>query len=195
VLNQTAALATGDVLCFLDSRCREASPDWLETLVGLALRPTIGAVGARMLLPDASVWHAGFVLDPIDVVKHTYRGAPAAYPGIRNRALLQQNVSAVSAACLVVRRSHFERLGGFDPASGGYFDVDFCLRLLDLGLRNIWTPHVTLTVDFPGIVADVPDRDAPYMRQRWHRRLTSDAAGNPNLAFERGLPVARYAVP
>lgn len=187
-LNRAAAEAQGDILCFVDGRCQAPDADWLETLAAEAARPGIGAVGARLLLPDHSVWHAGYLLDPQAVVLHPYRGAPAAFAGIRNRALLQQNVSAVSAACLAVKRELFEQAGGFDAASGRFFDADLCLRLLEDGQRNVWTPHVSL------ILHTQPDQEADaqalhYMKARWGKWLAHDPAGHPDLALDRGLPV------
>lgn len=188
LLNRAAAVAGGDILCFVDGHCEAADAGWLETLAAEAARPGIGAVGARLLLPDGSVWHAGYLLDPQAVVLHPYRGAPAGFAGIHNRALLQQNVSAVSAACLAVKRELFEQVGGFDAASGRFFDADLCLRLLEDGWRNVWTPHVSL------ILHAQPDQEADaqalhYMKARWGERLAHDPAGHPDLAFERGLLV------
>lgn len=187
-LNRAAAQAQGDILCFVDGRCRAPEAGWLETLAAEAARPGIGAVGARLLLPDGSIWHAGYLLDPQAVVLHPYRGAPAGFAGIRNRALLQQNVSAVSSDCLAVKRELFEQAGGFDAASGRFFDADLCLRLLEAGRRNVWTPHVSLILHAqPGRESDA--QALHYMKARWGKQLAHDPAGHPDLTLERGLPV------
>lgn len=187
-INRVAAQARGDLLCLVDGRCRPRDADWLATLAAEAARSGIGAVGARLLDEDGRILHAGYLLDPEAIVLSPYRGAPAAFPGIRNRALLQQHVSAVSGACLVVKRGAFERAGGSDPASGSFFAVDLCLRLLDIGLRNVWTPHATLVLPTPDTTA--PETSAlRYMQTRWRERLAHDPAGNPCIALVHGLPV------
>ncbi|KAB2928374.1 MAG: glycosyltransferase [Dechloromonas sp.] len=194
-LNQAARQATGDMLCFVDRRCQPTTPDWLATLAAEAARPGIGAVGARLLQPNRRVWHAGYLLDPESVVGHPYRGAPEHFAGQRNRALLQQNVSAVSATCLAVRRALFEDVNGFDPASGPYFDVDFCLRLQEQGLRNIWTPWATLVLhaatrgDAGSATGSGLARQ--HMQVKWREQLRQDPASHRVLSLERGLPVPR----
>jgi len=191
-LNQAARKATGDILCFVDSRCQPMTNDWLSTLAAEAARHGIGAVGARLLLPNQRVWHAGYLLDPDTVIRHPYRGAPAHFAGQRNRALLQQNISAVSATCLTVKRALFERLNGFTPASGPYFDVDFCLRLQEDGQRNIWTPWATLVLHSAnGESANLSrNRQAlRHMQAKWREQLQRDPAGHRALSLEHGLPV------
>lgn len=188
-LNRAAAGAHGDILCFVDGRCRATGAGWLETLVAEALQAGVGAVGARLLDARGRIRHAGYLLDAQAIVLHPWRGAPAAFAGIRNRALLQQNVSAVSAGGLAVSRAAFEQAGGFDAAAGSFFDVDFCLRLLDAGLRNVWTPHATLVLAAPP-EAEADAEAQERMRDRWGERLARDPAGNPNLVLDRGLAVA-----
>lgn len=188
-LNRAAAEAQGDILCFVDGRCRAPDAGWLETLAAEAARPGIGAVGARLLDADGRIRHAGYLLDPKAIVLHPYRGAPAAFAGVRNRALLQQNVSAVSVVCLAVGRAAFEQAGGFDAASGACFDVDLCLRLMEAGRRNLWTPHAALVLDAPPEAA--PDAQARrHMQARWGEQLARDPAGNPNLVLVCSLPAA-----
>lgn len=197
LLNRAASAASGDILCFVDATSKVIDPDWLETLVSLANLPRNGAVGGRILRADGTVWHAGYLLDPKLVILHPYRGAPASFAGQRNRALLQQNISAVSIACLAVKKAIFENLHGFDASSGCFFDVDFCLRLLEVGLRNIWTPHASLILQahsygYPDECDNLANSDAlRYMQARWHKQLSHDPSGNPNLTIESGIPTPR----
>lgn len=187
-LNRAAANARGDILCFVAAPSETTDAGWLATLAAEAARPGVGAVGARLLDTGGRIRHAGYLLDANIVVLHPYRGAPAAFAGIRNRALLQQNVSAVSAAGLAVRRASFAQAGGFNAASGVFYDVDFCLRLGECGLRNVWMPHATLILAAPHDAK--PDSAAiQYMQALWCDRLAHDPAGNPNLELVRGLPV------
>ncbi len=196
-LNHAARQATGNILCFVDRRCQPTTPDWLATLAAEAIRPDIGAVGARLLRPNRRVWHAGYQLDPETVVRHPYRGAPEHFAGQRNRALLQQNVSAVSAACLAVRRTSFTALNGFDPACGAYFDVDFCLRLQQQGLHNLWTPWATLvlTAAIAGNDGAEHRQALQYMQIKWREQLQHDPAGHRALSIAHGLPVPRKLRP
>ena len=184
---RSAAKAKGDILCFVDGRCRPVAPGWLDALAALAIRPDVGAVGPRLVDSSGCICHAGYLLDPLAVVLHPYRGAPAAFPGLRNRMLLQQNVSAVSAACFAVSRAAFDRVGGFDTEAGACFGVDFCLRLGCAGLRSLWTPHATLVLDAP--IEALDEEAIAFMRARWGEQLAHDPAGNPNLVLVRGLPV------
>jgi O-antigen biosynthesis protein len=190
LLNRAVALASGDILCFVNGRCEAQDAGWLPALAAEAARPGIGAVGARLLLADGTVWHAGYLLDPCAVVLHPYRGAPAGFPGLRNRAILQQEMSCVSADCFAVKRKRFAEVGEFDTASGPYYDVDFCLRLMDAGFRNVWTPQVTLTLD-ERPVREADTRALRHMQSRWGEQLAHDPAHNPNMALAHCLPVPR----
>lgn len=196
LLSRAAIEASGDILCFMDAAGKPTESGWLETMASLACLPLNGAVGARQLRSDATIWHAGYLLDPDSVVLHPYRGAPVGFAGLRNRALLQQNVSAVSFACFAVKKSLFEQLGGFDAASGPFFDVDFCLRLLELGLRNVWTPHATVIFPTQYTPPDHGEQDVAkntlamdYMQTCWHKQLANDPAGNRNLELKGSLLV------
>ncbi|WP_172838771.1 glycosyltransferase family 2 protein [Solemya velesiana gill symbiont] len=193
-LNRAAAAASGDILCFMDERCEAIDAVQLESLVFEAIRTEVGAVGARLLSPGGCIQHAGYFLDFEMIVLHPYRGAPANFAGLRNRALLQQNVSAVSASCLAVKKDLFEQIGGFNAASGVFHDVDFCLRLLEAGLYNIWTPYVSLTMrdslNDDTVESCQDEADAmQYMKTRWRDQLVRDPAGNPNIMIDHGLPV------
>ncbi len=119
---------------------------WLRELVSHAMRPGIGAVGARLLYPDGTVQHAGVVVGMGGVAGHVQVGAPGDDPGYFGWLMMTREVSAVTAACLAVSRRHFELAGGLDEKNlpVAFNDVDFCLRLREAGLRNIWTPHAEL---------------------------------------------------
>ncbi len=193
-LNRAGVEARGDVLCFMGDCCEAIDAAQLELLVLEAIRPEVGAVGVRLLSPDGRILHAGYFLDPESIVLHPYRGAPSGFAGQRNRAILQQNISAVSASCLAVKRTLFEQLNGFEKASSHFFDVDFCLRLLEMGLRNVWTPYVSVILHNLDRCKNRGDgrmneEGIRYMRSRWEDILACDPAGNPNLIIVNGLPV------
>ncbi len=142
--NLAAETATGDVLVFLNNDTQVLSPDWLERLLGQAQRPDVGAVGARLYFADGSLQHAGVVVGMTGFAAHLFSGThavdlPPEWVG------QTRDVSAVTAACLAVERRKFDQVGGFDESfqlTGN--DVDFCLRLLRAGYRNIFDPAVEL---------------------------------------------------
>lgn len=132
-------------LLLLNNDTEVLAKDWLESMVEQAQRPTIGAVGARLLFDDGRVQHAGIVISPPGLPCHIYRFAPADDAGPDAAILSTRNYSALTAACLMVRREVFESVGGFDEAFAfDYNDVDFCLRAVQQGYRNVYLPHVKL---------------------------------------------------
>jgi O-antigen biosynthesis protein len=163
--------------------------DWLEEMVGHALRREIGAVGAKVYRPDGTIEHGGVVLGIHELAGFAFRGVPAR----RNiaRALVTQNYSAVSGGCLVLRRQTFEELGGFDEVNlpSSFADIDLCLRMRERGYRILWTPHAELccSPDRQSVVVDAEQLRAErdYMRSRWHMLLAHDPHYNPNLSLHR----------
>src|SRR3546814_4846266 len=110
-------------------------------MAGCACRPDIGSVGAMLYYPDDSIQHAGVIRGLGGVANHAYCHQPAGFPGHGARALVAQNLSAVTGACLLVRREVFEQVGGLDERLQITFnDIDFCLRVREAGYRNAWTP-------------------------------------------------------
>jgi hypothetical protein len=159
--------------------------DWLSELAGHAMRPEIGAVGARIDGPDGRIQHAGFILDPARVAVSLQPGADAEDPGYRGQFCLARSVSAVSRRCLATRRAVFEAAGGFDAALAPFEDVDFCLRLAAQDLRCVWTPHARCRAASPPALP----RDRPAlekMRARWGGVLGADPYANPNLVVASG---------
>jgi O-antigen biosynthesis protein len=143
--NQAARRATGDVLVFLNNDTVAEQQGWLGELVALALEPTVGAVGASLVFPDRTVQHAGILVHPGARVDHVFSGtAPDAvdHPWALRAP---HEVSAVTAACLAIRRDLFLRFGGFDESLRVAFnDVDLCFRLRARGYSVLWTPHARL---------------------------------------------------
>jgi GT2 family glycosyltransferase len=197
--NRAVAHASGTLLAFVNNDVEPITPDWLGEMVSLALRPGTGAVGAMLYYPDDRVQHAGVVLGIAGpqrvngIAGHAFKKFPRGHGGCMNRMRLLQNYSAVTAACLVVRRSVFEQVGGFDEhnLAIAFNDVDFCLRVLKTGLRNVWTPFAELyhhesasrgPEDSPEKQARAA-REAAYMRRIWGPLLDRDPAYNPNLTL------------
>ena len=192
--NLAVARAQGTLLCFLNNDMEVISPQWLEEMVGLAIQDDIGAVGAMLYHPDDTIQHAGVILGLGGLAAHAHRNLPRGQAGYFGRATLTQALSAVSAACLMVRKTAFERVGGFDEALAvAYNDVDFCLRLRQCGLRNVWTPFAELYhfesasrgADTSGTARERLLVEAEVMRARWNGALHADPYFNANLSLDR----------
>ena len=145
--NNIAAMeSSGSLLLFLNDDVEITQPDWLETLMAIAMRPDVGVVGARLLYPDGKIQHAGMFLSKLGLARHAFRFLAADDPGYFDLALTQRNVIAVTGACMMMRRDVFERLGGFEETHAVINnDLDFCLKASAAGLWNVFTPFATLT--------------------------------------------------
>jgi GT2 family glycosyltransferase len=190
--NRAAAMATGSVLALVNNDIEVIDAGWLREMVAQALRPGVGAVGAMLLYPDGRIQHAGVVLGLGGIANHAYVGEPADVGGHGGRARVVQSVSAVTAACLVVRRDLYLAVGGLDEQLAVAFnDIDFCLRLREAGHRNVWTPFARLyhhESATRGSDADGARRERflgeiALMRERWGALLERDPAYNPNLSL------------
>ncbi len=171
--------ARGDVLLFLAQGLQPRGEDWLEVLVAQAVRPEIGAAGARLTGPDGALLHAGFTLDKGRVAVSPAAPGDPDDPGYRGQFRLLRTVAAVSGDCLAIRRTVFEAAGGFTAAAGDYRDVDLCLRLAARGLRSVWAPQAWLEYLLP---APTRADGADWMRARWGDALWADPYRNPHLA-------------
>ena len=183
----------GAVVGLLNNDLEAIEPGWLEEMVSQAMRAEIGAVGARLLYPDRTLQHGGIILGIGGVANHAHRFFSESDHGYFSRAQLAQNVSAVTAACMLIRRDTWDRAGGMDEALAVAFnDVDFCLRVQKLGLRNLWTPFATLLHHESQSRGpeNTPAKRARFrgerdlMLQRWGDLLANDPAYNPNLSLE-----------
>jgi GT2 family glycosyltransferase len=192
--NVAASRARGELLCFLNNDTEVISPGWLEEMVSLAVRPGVGAVGAMLYYPDDTIQHAGVVLGMGGIASHAHRHFPRDVPGHFGRAGLAQTMSAVTAACMVMRKTVFDMVGGFDETLAvAYNDVDLCLRLMARGFRNVWTPFAEL-YHFESLSrgddSQGPSRprflaESQLMRERWQPLLDADPYYNPNLSLMR----------
>jgi GT2 family glycosyltransferase len=191
--NAAIAEARGEFVALVNNDIEVISPDWLEEMVALAARPGVGAVGARLWYGDGTLQHGGVVTGIGEGAGHAHKRLTRAEPGMMGRAQRLQMLSAVTAACLVVRRAHYEAVGGMDA---GFFavafnDVDFCLRLRQQGLRNLWTPFAELFhhesvsrgSDRRPEKKQRFERERDAMQARWGASLQLDPAYNPNLTL------------
>ncbi|MBV9657075.1 MAG: glycosyltransferase family 2 protein [Verrucomicrobia bacterium] len=143
--NRCAQAAAGDYLLFLNNDTELVTPDWIEQLLFFAEQADVGAVGPLLLYPDGGVQHAGVILGPRGTADHLMRHFPADSDGYAGSLVVSREVSAVTAACVLVRRELFEAVGGFEEHYGTHYqDVDLCLKLRAAGKRNIYTPNAVL---------------------------------------------------
>ena len=182
--------ASGELFLFLNDDIEITSPDWLGQLVRQALRPEIGSVGALLYYPNGALQHTGVLL-----VNYGGGGIHLLHNRMPSDTIYRmlhatvREVSANTGACLMVSRDKFEKIGGFDEALAVVGnDVDLCLRLLDAGYRNLWTPLCSL-IHHESISrkTSVPKEDEKAMWQRWSKRfMAGDAWYNPNLSADKG---------
>ena len=140
--NFGVAQARGDLIVLLNNDIEVIDGGWLDEMVSHGLRPEIGAVGARLWYPDGTMQHGGVILGAGGIAGHAHAGIRHEH-GYFARAHLVQNFSAVTAACMLVRKDLYLQLGGLDEQNlaVAFNDVDFCLRLREAGFRVLWTPH------------------------------------------------------
>jgi GT2 family glycosyltransferase len=194
-LNNRAALqAKGDVLCLLNNDTEVVSSDWLNVMVSHALQPGVGAVGARLLFPDATVQHAGVILGLKGVAGHSHYTFPEWLPGYFGRVFLTSTFSAVTGACLVVRRDLYQEVGGLDEEhlAVAFNDVDFCLKLTHKGYRCVYAADAVLIhhesvsrgeEDDPVKVARIR-QESDVMYARWGHLIRNDPFYSPNLTLD-----------
>ncbi len=189
--NLAASHALGELLCLINNDIVPKNANWLTDMVVHALRPEIGAVGAKLYYPDGSIQHAGVFLNGV-AAEHLHLGYLGDAAGYANRARLPQNFSAVTAACMVVRKSLWNEVGGMDEAFGVAFnDVDFCLRVRAYGYRNLWLPQAELYHHESASrgAEDTPEKQSRFsaevnlLQRRWSHLIANDPAWNPNLAY------------
>ena len=191
--NAAVKVARGEVVGLINNDVEVINPDWLSEMVSHALRPEIGAVGARLWYADDTLQHAGVVLGIHGIAEHVHRFLPRGNVGYCGRASLIQSFSAVTGACLLVRKSIYEAVGGLNEIElqVACNDIDFCLRVREAGYRNIWTPYAELYHHESASRGfdDTPEKQArsakevAYMKQRWGTLLTNDPAYSPNLSL------------
>jgi glycosyltransferase involved in cell wall biosynthesis len=146
MVNNWAARETrGDMLLFLNNDTEVITPGWIEELLMHAARPGVGSVGAKLYFPNNTIQHAGVVIGRDEVAIHAYEGFSRDMTGHGMQLVLTRNVAANTSACMMVSREAFDFVGGFDENYVlAYGDVDLCLRLLEAGRINVWTPFAEL---------------------------------------------------
>lgn len=192
--NYAVQCANGEILALLNNDVEVINKEWLSEMVSHAIRPEVGAVGAKLLYANGMVQHAGVITGLGGVAGHAHKYLKADDHGYCHRAVLTQNLSAVTGACLVVRKSCYQEVGGLNEVDlvVALNDIDFCLKLLKKGYRNVFTPFARL-YHHESISRgrdDTPEKHAlfihefEYMKKTWGGMLQHDPAYNPNLTLE-----------
>ena len=189
--------ATGDYLILLNNDTQVISLDWIEELLMYAQRPDVGAVGAKLYYGDKTIQHAGVVLGlgAHRTAGHSHYRIDYQNLGYMGKLCYAQNVAAVTGACLMVKRSLFEEVGGLDEAfTISLNDVDFCLKLLEKGLLNVFTPFAELYhfesisrgMDNQGEKAERYNKESAMFKEKWKEILEKgDPYYNPNFSLDR----------
>ncbi len=185
ICNQAAQQAHGEFLLWLGEGAGILSPDWLQQLLNHGQRPEVGAVSGKLVSADGKIRHAGLLLGLHGPAGQAFEGLSHDDSGYMQRLQLDQQYTALSRECLLLRRELFLQAGGFDeePLLSRWADVDLCLKLHQAGFLNVWTPRVTLLMDMPlGSTASISEEDAMYAR--WLPTLARDPAYNPGFSLQ-----------
>jgi O-antigen biosynthesis protein len=190
--NFAARKASGDILILLNNDTATINHNWLSELVAQAVRPDVGAVGAKLFYENGQVQHAGMIFQPGIGPIHQFRFSGHFDPGPGHFLALTRSVMMVTGACLAVRKALYIEAGGLDEQLAvAYNDIDLCMRLGDMGYRVIWTPTAEL-FHFEGMSRgydDTPEKQAlvskeiAYFSRRWGSLIQSDPFRNANLDY------------
>ncbi|GAW95743.1 MULTISPECIES: glycosyltransferase family 2 protein [Colwellia] len=189
--NVAVAKANGEVVVLLNNDTEVISHDWLLQLVGLAMQPDVGCVGAKLLYPDQSIQHAGIVMGLGGYAAHSHRRTPEGSNGYFNRPHVNQVMSGVTGACLAIRKQTYLAVGGLDTDfQVAYNDVDFCLKVKSSGFYNVYCAGAQLyhfeskTRGDDGESADKVqrfDKEKALLLDRWQAEIEHDPYYSPHL--------------
>lgn len=197
VNNLGVKYATGDYILLLNNDTEVITSNWMEEMLMYAQREDVGAVGAKLLYADRTIQHAGVVLalGAHRTAGHGHYKMPMQNLGYMGRLCYTQNVSAVTGACLLVKKAVFDRVGGLEEGFAiSLNDVDFCLKLREVGLLNVWTPFaqmyhyesISRGLDDSGEKAERYNRESEQFRTKWKAVLDAgDPYYNPNFTLDR----------
>lgn len=193
--NYGVTLANGEYLLFLNNDVEVCKEDWMDEMLGNCQRPEVGITGVKLLYPDGTIQHAGTVIGIGGIAGHMFVDMPGNRSGYMHKASLQLNYSAVTAACMMMKRSVFEQIGGFEEKLAVAFnDVDLCLRTVDAGYLVVYNPYVEL-YHYESKSRGQEDSEEKirrfqseieFMRSRWEALLKKgDPYYNKNLSLSK----------
>ncbi|MCH8533381.1 MAG: glycosyltransferase family 2 protein [Saccharospirillum sp.] len=184
--------AQGDWVCLVNNDIEATHPEWLTEMMHLAVLPESGCIGAKLLYPDGRIQHGGVVLGVGGVAGHSHRFESAKSAGYMQRLQVPQRYSAVTGACLLVRKAYYEQVGGLDAEAFpiNYNDTDLCLKLLQKGYTNLWTPKAVLIHHESvsrgrgarGLKRRRALSEAKRFKRKWPRYIENDRAYHPDLS-------------
>jgi GT2 family glycosyltransferase len=194
-INNIASKGKSEYVCLLNNDTLVVNGNWLTDMVGIASDRSVGAVGAKLIYPDDTIQHAGVVVGVRGLANHLYHGVNKDEDGYWSGLHLHRNCSAVTGACLLVSVHNYQRVGGmWNMLPIAYNDVDLCLKLLKLNLRNVWSPNALLyhyesksrgseLSDQTGEKIHRFARDHIYMRYRHGKLINNDPFYNENFSY------------
>jgi len=194
-LNNLAAFqARGEILALLNNDLEIIHSDWLKEMVSHALRPEVGAVGAKLYYSNNTIQHAGVIVGLGGLAGHGFKFLPRQFAGYYWKPFLTQNYSAVTGACLVLRKEVYEKVGGLNEVQlkVAFNDVDLCLKIRAQGYWIVWTPHAELYHhESVSRGADLTmrkylrlQREIRYMQTQWATQLAADPFYHPHLTIQ-----------
>ena len=196
VNNYAVQFANGEILLFLNNDTEVVNNDWFERMIEHVARKEVGAVGAKLYYPNGTIQHAGLIIGLEGIAMSLHKFFPRDSSGYFGRLTAIQNLSAVTGACLMMRKEIFTEVGGFDEKlSLAFNDVDLCLKIREKGYLIVWTPYVEL-YHHESKTRGYEDTFGKQMRfktetdfflDKWNHILTKgDPYYNPNLNFKKG---------
>jgi O-antigen biosynthesis protein len=192
--NFAVSHAKGSIIALVNNDIEVISAEWLTSMLGWVMQKDIGCVGAKLLYADSRIQHAGVVLGYGGGAGHAHKYFPRYHPGYLNRLAASGDYSAVTAACLLVKKADYLAVGGFEESLRVAFnDVDFCLKILSLGKRNIYCAEAELyhlESISRGLEDTIEKRDRfeselSYIQTKWQSYIVEDPAYNRNLTLSR----------
>jgi len=192
--NLAFSYSSGDQVCLMNNDIEILTPDWMEEMLSFSQSSDVGCVGARLWYPDDTLQHGGVILGLGGIAGHSHKYLEKGAVGYFGRAALPQALSAVTAACLMIKASIFREVNGLDEGlSVAFNDVDFCLRVREAGYRNVWTPYAEMYHHESASrgTEDTPEKQArfngeiAFMKNRWGDVLAKDPFYSPSLTIER----------
>ena len=201
--NAAARIATGSILGLINNDIDVIHPEWLAEMVAQIAQPDVGAVGAKLYYGNNTIQHAGVVLGLGGVAGHNEKYVGRAGAGYFGQLGFARSVSAVTAACMLIKRDIFEAVGGLDDVNlaVAFNDIDLCLKVRAAGYRIVWTPYAELyhlesasrgSDDFDSEKHQRFLREVNYMLRRWGSILEQDPYFNPNLSLNLGSITLAY---
>jgi GT2 family glycosyltransferase len=193
--NHASEQTEGPLICLLNDDVEPIGPDWLANMVGHLQDPAVGVVGAKLYYPNNTVQHGGVIIGLAGLCDHVNRFLPRGAPGYAWRGVLDQELSAVTAACLLIRREVYAAVGGMDSRYESAFnDVDLCLKARAAGWSVVFSAQAELihyeSLSYGQHYSDDEvhrwERDVALMRSRWSAVVADDPFHNPNLSLQRG---------